>query len=653
MYTVNVKGMDVSNLRIIPESNRAGRCNLTNKSFPQGTRILYKALGDLTQQEKDHLFPRERPRPLTIILAETNVDTQKPQEFKAKPPEFTPSVYQSAILETLANEEDNILVRALAGSGKTSTLVWLMFQMKAANKLPDRTIYMAFNRNIKDELQSKLAGSGVPAKTTHGFCLGEILKPDGSATIMKGNQKSEHLFLAGLCDVINAPFDIDGRKKAKGTQLYELRFPIYELVGYIKNWAICPKFNGEDWAFSESQWDEIDALIDTYGVSHKEDDRAIIVKWAMFIVAAGIPQPGDQPNQLDFDDMLYLPLVLDLPVPRYDLVLTDESQDFNRAQCLLLKKLVANGARLVVVADERQSIYAFRGSNTQSVNEIQKMMEGTPLGCRVMDLPVNYRCCRSIISWAQTWVPQLQGHKSEEGLVTSDHSYRDMIEEINNDPGTSQAILCRTNVPLVLTAYQLIKVRKRIHILGRDTFATPLLSLLDELCREPSSPLHCRYISDTKDEQGEPVDGLMTLISEHLRLMRAKWNKDEHKRKLEILENNSECLTIICENVRDNNTSSVKQEINNLFADAPAPGVINLATIHGSKGLEWDHVFIIRPDLLPHPMAKEFDDDGEITEDFQQELNACYIGATRARSMLVYIPDYPFGKGVGNIRFLP
>jgi ATP-dependent exoDNAse (exonuclease V) beta subunit len=70
---------------------------------------------------------------------------------------------------------------------------------------------------------------------------------------------------------------------------------------------------------------------------------------------------------------------------------------------------------------------------------------------------------------------------------------------------------------------------------------------------------------------------------------------------------------------------------------------IVFSTVHRAKGLEWDTVRVIRPDLLPHPLAMP-NEDGSWSDEQQQEENCCYIAATRARHDLGYVRDWPFDQ---------
>src|SRR5690606_4510771 len=63
---------------------------------------------------------------------------------------------------------------------------------------------------------------------------------------------------------------------------------------------------------------------------------------------------------IDFDDMLYLPLILGVRPRTFDYVFIDEAQDTNRVQLEFLKLLCNPRTRVIAVGDRHQSIYGFR-----------------------------------------------------------------------------------------------------------------------------------------------------------------------------------------------------------------------------------------------------------------------------------------------------
>jgi DNA helicase-2/ATP-dependent DNA helicase PcrA len=330
--------------------------------------------------------------------------------------------------------------------------------------------------------------------------------------------------------------------------------------------------------------------------------------------------------------------------------------------------LAINGVsmgRAIVVGDAKQSLYAFRGANSKAFERIKEMLARTGRPVAVRSLPVNFRCDHKIIENAQQWVPALQGFKKESGTVDG-ILFADAAVRANNHgtdiflpdglesqirslpiPGKEPvtfAFLCRINVPLVITAYHLIGLSKRVCIIGREQIGEPLKRLCTDLCgSRPFEDGYTDRISDLKDRDGRIVEeGLLSRLNNYLRVQTEKFREEEYKNKLEAIQQNTECLQVIAEKVMDDSVQSILKQIDTLFVDEPSPGIISLSTIHRSKGLEWDVVFILRPDLLPHPNATT-------AEDVQQEKNACYVAGTRPRHRLYYVADWPFGKSPGPV----
>ena len=105
-----------------------------------------------------------------------------------------PSPRQQAIYDAWQNENFNMLIQAVAGSGKTSTILGLI------ERTPGKTLYLAFNRSIKEETDEKFLQKGLEkrgkAMTLHSLGLSAIREfslKTGVKTIVK-NSKFYFLF---------------------------------------------------------------------------------------------------------------------------------------------------------------------------------------------------------------------------------------------------------------------------------------------------------------------------------------------------------------------------------------------------------------------------------------------------------------------------
>lgn len=696
-----INGVRVTGLTVMT-SRYKGYDPCAKESFPEGTQIAFKHKDSLTAEEKAAIFPNGVVYNLTIqwplkgakpaSLVERLADQipakayQPPvvsQADKTALSSLKPSSFQETIRDRTLNAQRHIFIEALAGTGKTTTLVWLVYQLMERGLTRGRQIiYLAFNKSIQLELDAKLTAIGMPrgtAQTTHAFGYSQLKRKFGQ-NLQLDDRRNYKLLEKCICDKYHFDYSEDGFRNARKTYEYEQRSVILEMVGYIKNWAIFP-VNGR---FSQEQMDTMLSFIDIYNMEwemqsqyHKDAPLftdQMVVEWACRITANSIPGPGETLNEIAYDDMLYLPLCLNLPLPKFDLILTDESQDFNSCQLLLLERLSKTGARIVVVGDKFQSLYRFRGADCRAFDRIGEMLKVTPRQIETCELPVNYRCDQEIINHARQWVPKLQGANKAVGTV-GEISFADAIERANpktdielpdgiegalrslpvekngkKAEAVSFAFLCRINLPIIVTAYKLIGKGKKIAIIGRKEFGGPMRDLVIRLCGDPTKPNHkmrggtpTNRLSDLKNEAGEVIEqGFLSRLGSYFTMQAAKLTGDEHKKKLEDLLQNKECLEVIAERVAEDTVVGMLREIDSLFSDDPQPGDIVLSTVHRAKGLEWDVVFLLRPDLLPHPLAKP-NPDGSWSDEQQQEQNAQYVATTRARHRLYYVNNWPFG----------
>jgi len=347
MYTkAIICGIPFDGLKIM-KSQYAGYDPHHNESFPVGAMIVYMHQSKLTQEQIESIFPDKKSHPLTVQWPiRSDVKIAEIAEI-ANPvlPQvtFTPSQYQNDILSDVVNTDFHVLVNALAGSGKTSTLVWLIKEMaKRGLVAGKRIIYLAFNTSIKDELSQQLVGTGVPAMTTHGFGFKALRKQFGPDIRPHNGKMARDAFVRILCNENGFPHTAEAFKNVRNLDEYKLNSAVLEMVGYVKNWAVFPTMGEHGWEFNESQKVAITGFVDEYEV---EFDRQIyiidkLVEYVVRVVIETLPDKNGALYEIDYDDMLYMPLLLNLDLGQYDLVLTDESQDFNACQILMLEKII-------------------------------------------------------------------------------------------------------------------------------------------------------------------------------------------------------------------------------------------------------------------------------------------------------------------------
>ncbi len=99
---------------------------------------------------------------------------------------------------------------------------------------------------------------------------------------------------------------------------------------------------------------------------------------------------------------------------QYKLILVDEYQDSNGSQFRMLSSLVGSGTQIVVVGDDDQSIYRFRGAEIQNILHFPEDYQGA----RVIKLEENYRSTKSILKIASSVIANNKG-RHEKNIFTN------------------------------------------------------------------------------------------------------------------------------------------------------------------------------------------------------------------------------------------
>lgn len=273
---------------------------------------------------------------------------------------MTDSPEQTAFYEALLHTQDNILLEATAGSGKTTTIV------KGCRIVPQpaRVVFLAFNRNIADELQTKMPYFAI-AETFHSFCYGMIKR------VMGKMEKPDGRKCAGILKKL-----VPNWKDRK-----DWEDDFLTLCSRAKAFACLS-------SIPDYQAPPLSEIRDRFGL---EVARLDLVEE---VLAASL----EDRLKLDFDDMLLHALVFDIPFDSMNYLFVDEAQDTNVVQAMLLAKMIKPGTRLVAVGDPHQAIYGFRGANADALGELALRFNMIK-----MPLSVTYRCSQAVVEEARKW----------------------------------------------------------------------------------------------------------------------------------------------------------------------------------------------------------------------------------------------------------
>lgn len=169
-------------------------------------------------------------------------------------------------------------------------------------------------------------------------------------------------------------------------------------------------------------YDVIEDLAEQGGLTVKADEIVALISYSrnrqkpiedltLAQLAVAFKRYKIDKNLKDYDDLLedfLLMLRQKVIKPNYDLVVVDEAQDNSVLQSEITKALIESKKNLFIVGDHAQSIYAFRGASPESFLEWEK------LGCKDYPLSINYRSTQEVCKVANQVVGRMtQGAKVE------------------------------------------------------------------------------------------------------------------------------------------------------------------------------------------------------------------------------------------------
>jgi len=332
---------------------------------------------------------------------------------------------QGDIFEAIDTTDDNLSIEAVAGSGKTVTIIEGMSFCKGS------VLFLAFNKSIATELGRKTP-MGVECRTFNS--LGHRMLMQRT----KGN-----LSKWKLSDLLK-PHMSTPEYRDWGNDLIKI-------VGSIKHMGIVDNIPFQD--FLEQSEVPMKRLEYAYPLLTEVWEASLDVE-----------------KTFTFDDQLYMPIYWGLEFPHYDTVFVDEAQDLNGVQHMMLQKLADQGARIIAVGDSRQAIYGFRGALTDSIEKLNTMFE-----CTSLPLSVCYRCPEKVVELAQEIVPQITCPEgTAEGTITH-HSTGVHPKNIMDE----SIVMCRTNAPMFRYAVKFLKYQ--VPCMVMSNFGEQLIKFVKKL----------------------------------------------------------------------------------------------------------------------------------------------------------------------------
>jgi superfamily I DNA/RNA helicase len=518
------------------------------------------------------------------------------KKFVMKYPASERQIAIGAKVVELLKHRGNANVKAVAGSGKTTACCYVVFDhipkhfLKCALGGSIKILFTSFANAIVDSVKPYFANNAnMEASGMHKLGKGSIYKSFGYHKVDNSGYKVQNILTENWPSIFDAWNCGDEEEKSKR---FSACSAMKKLIHFIKVSLTDPS-------------DEV-AVLDLvyhFGIDLEGQEAALLA-----VLPKAIEINDANTSFIDFDDMLRFPIIYNLKMPQYDLVIGDEDQDYSTVMHLLIAKMIEDGGVFLGVGDEFQAIYGFAGADCDSVRNLVKT-----LNCEELLLDVNYRCGKSIIKHAQGINPIIQPwENSPEGAVIS-MKYEDAIE--SGIPG--DMFIHRKNPPLIGPCYRKIRDKTPATIKGNDV-SEMIVNLHKKVCKKAKNiPDADSMITDYYDR-------------EFARLEKSKYSS---KSTYEALSNKVEILKEfynVCSE-EGHGPDHVPKMIESIFSKDIKAGHVNFTTAHSSKGLEANRVVILDyPEIeINHPDMKDWQR--------KQERHAHYVAVTRAMKELVLV----------------
>lgn len=486
-----------------------------------------------------------------------------------RPPAPTARVWseqQNAIFDWARTGRGNLIVRARAGTGKTTTILEML------EHAPERKVLLAaFNKSIARELQSRVRRQGVEAKTLHGLGLRFIKNAWGRQVDVE-------------------PDDAKGNRAMNLARMSAPDAPdyVHRLIERLHTKAreLVPNATARD---VESLAYRYDLLPDESWVEEGFDLNAIIR-----LVLVAMQHAASRTDVIDFADMIFLPIVHKMARPWYELVVVDEAQDMTQPQLQLARSSCKRTGRIVVVGDDRQAIYAFRGADSGALDRLKQELKAQELG-----LHATYRCGKVIVALARELVPDFVCGSTHEGQIL-----RRTEDAMLDEASEGDFILSRTNAPLIKVCMQLLKRGVRARIKGRD-IGRGILAVIRKLHAANVAEIPQLLDARTAAE----LEKASSISNEDARAARIEFVQDQAGIILALLEG-AATVEELCRRCED------------LFSDDAERGAVMCSSVHRAKGLETDRVYLIEETFRMTSL---------------EEQNLRYVAITRAKHTLTWV----------------
>lgn len=570
------------------------------------------------------------------------------------------------------------LLLAVPGSGKTTVLVTrLGYMIQCKNISPEKILTLTYTVAATKDMQERFSrffgaelGEKVTFRTINSICariINHYGRQIGKAPYqLESNEKN-------LLGIITALYQKYEREYPTESDVKEIK----TLISFIKNMML------QDDQILELEEECGKHLSSIYRDYNEELRRRKQMDFDDQMVYA-------------YRMLLMSPELLSYFQDMYPYICVDEAQDTSKIQHVIIALLAKKTENLFMVGDEDQSIYGFRAAYPEALLEFEKQHPGA----KVLLMEENYRSNANIVSAADSFIQwnkmrhekhvrptrnagtevkklsvgSSRNQYSELLKVAKDCSEQTAVLYRNNESAIALVdILERENVPYRIRNAELSFFTNRVvlDIQNIMRFAMDMkdADLFEHLYYKMSTYLDkqsAMRICETSRANGISIfsaayrcDGMKPYTYKNMKrleknllaIKKAKPEKaiseilqklgyaDYLKRsgissnKIYVLSTIASRTTTLTEFI--NRMGQLQDIIQNKKNDPSCPFI--LSTIHASKGLEYNNVYIIDTinGIFPESIPEDFKraDKKELAR-FEEERRMFYVGVTRAKNNL-------------------
>ena len=573
--------------------------------------------------------------------------------------ELNPAQYEAA-----AAVDGAYLIIAGAGTGKTRTLVYRVARLIEMGYDPRSILLLTFTRKAANEMMNRAAllldnrCSKILGGTFHSFAnsvlrkYSKAAKLDSSFTILDQGDTT---------DVINLI------RNQGGYVTKEKRFPKKETLNKI-------------YSLSTNTGRSVEEII--------EEDYPHFIEHLKKIndIRNVFTEYKHKNNLLDYDDLLvYLKNFLEDMNPgtksllhSIKFVMVDEYQDTNKLQSDVVKGLTQLNKNIMVVGDDSQAIYSFRGANFKNIIDFPKLFDNV----KIIKLEENYRSTQEILNFAnrvnegavEKYVKHLYSIKNGGELPfivaasTENLQSKFIVEKILE---LREIELTKANIPFQkfggmkfiesahikdLLAFLRIAANPkdvvswyRVLLLHEGVGPRTAQKILDELATarltikanpEDITKFNYKYriaklfqlLYKIHTNNDLPSEKLQMVLDYYYPIFKDTYDDFNKRNKdLEIFQNISENYKSLDSLLADMAIEPIIDSVIDVEAPDNEEEYLTLSTIHSAKGLEWHSVFVIHAVEGYFPSSRSYDN----MESLEEERRLMYVASTRAKQNLI------------------